>query len=234
MQEFTIPRGMAKNITKRRGRIHSYEAYDSARTAFLVVDMQNYFVEEGEQGYCAAARNIVPNINRLARAVRETGGLVVWIVMEASEESRQNWQNFHQTYLPENTEKRFASLGFDGHGFELWHELEAENADQTVIKARYSAFIQDSSNIEAVLRQRDIETVLVGGVATNVCCDSTARDCMMRGFRTLMVSDANASFTEEEHIGALRTFISVFGDVQSTDEVITRLIAGTAKRSAAG
>lgn len=232
MQEFTIPKGMAKKITRRRGRIHSYEAYDPASTAFLVVDMQNYFVEEGEQGYCEAARNIVPNINRLARAVRETGGLVVWIVMEASEESRENWKNLHETYLPELREIRFASLGAAGEGFKLWPELITDAADETVIKTRYSAFIEGSSEIEKVLRAHQIETVLIGGVATNVCCDSTARDCMMRGFRTIMVSDANATFSEAEHEAALTTFITFFGDVQETDEVIERLNAGVAKAAA--
>ena len=79
----------------------------------------------------------------------------------------------------------------------------------------------------------DIETVLVVGVATNVCCDSTARDCMMRGFRTLMVSDANASFSDAEHQAALTTFITFFGDVQSTDEVVERLTGAGAEQVAA-
>ena len=67
---------------------------------------------------------------------------------------------------------------------------------------------------------------IITGVATNVCCDSTGRDCMMRGFPTIMVSDGNASFTEDEHQAALLNFITYFGDVQSTDEVIGRIKAG--------
>ena len=67
------------------------------------------------------------------------------------------------------------------------------------------------------------DTIAIAGVATNVCCESTGRDCMMRGFRTIMVSDANASFSEAEHQAALLNFITYFGDVQSTEEVVARL-----------
>ena len=95
-----------------------------------------------------------------------------------------------------------------------------------------TAFIQGASNLEEILRGRGIDTIVITGVATNVCCDSTARDCMMRGFRTIMVSDANATFSEAEHAAALTTFITFFGDVQETDEVIERLNAGVGKAAA--
>lgn len=223
MQKFDIPEALAERISQRRGRLHAYEAFDPQTTALVVVDMQNYFMAEGELAYCAAAKDIVPNVNRLAGSLRDAGGLVVWIAMEASEESRTQWANFHETYLPEFRDTRFGSLGADGFGYKLWPDLDTRDADENVIKTRYSAFIEGSSNVEAVLRNRQIETVLVAGVATNVCCDSTARDCMMRGFRTIMVSDANASFSDAEHQGALTTFITFFGDVQPTEKVVWQI-----------
>lgn len=226
MKKFEVPEEIQARLVARRGRLHAYDVIDGASTALLVVDMQNFFMKEGELMCAPAARDIVPNVGRLANAVRMAGGLVVWIVMEATEESRESWRNFHELFHPEAAKRRFASLGAHGEGFKLWHELKSHASDRTVVKRRYSAFIQGSSEVESVLRSRHIETVLVAGVATNVCCDSTARDCMMRGFRTIMVSDANASFTEAEHLAALRTFITYFGDVQSTDEVIARIGAG--------
>jgi ureidoacrylate peracid hydrolase len=164
-------------------------------------------------------------VERLAAALREAGGRVVWIVVEASEESREGWWNFHELFHPQAQARRFASLGAHGEGYRLWPAMRPQPQDLTVVKRRYSAFIEGSSDIEPVLRSLGIDTVLVGGVATNVCCDSTARDCMMRGFRTLMVSDANASFTEAEHEAALINFITYFGDVQSTAELIPQLQA---------
>lgn len=226
MPRFEIPPELRARLIARRGRIHAYDAFDAARTAFVIVDMQNFFMKDGELMCAPGARDIVPTVNRLARAVRTAGGLVVWVVMEASEESRTAWHNFHELFHETAANRRFASLGAHGIGYQLWPEMDVAPADKTVVKRRYSAFIQGSSEIESVLRAANIETVLVGGVATNVCCESTARDCMMRGFRTIMVSDANASFTEAEHNGALANFITYFGDVQSADEVLAHMRTG--------
>lgn len=233
MNKFEIPAELQKRLVARRGRLHAYDAYDPASTALLVVDMQNFFMKDGELMCAPAARDIVPSVNRLARALREAGGLVVWIVMEASEESRDAWENFHELFHPEARNRRFVSLGAKGEGYKLWHAMETAPADKTVVKRRYSAFLQGSSDIEQVLLRHGIRTALVAGVATNVCCESTARDCMMRGFRTIMVSDANASFTQAEHDGALLNFITYYGDVQSTEEVIQRLSVRAPAESAA-
>ena len=86
-----------------------------------------------------------------------------------------------------------------------------------------SAFIQGASPLEDRLRQASIDTVLITGTLTNCCCESTARDAMMRDFRTLMVHDANAARTDEDHVAGLRTFVQVFGDVIDTDRAIALL-----------
>jgi ureidoacrylate peracid hydrolase len=220
MAGFAVPPELRERLIARRGRLHAYDDYDPTTTALVVVDMQNFFMRPGEPMASAAARETVPNVNRLARTLRERGGRVIWILMEASEESKTAWRNFHELFRPEGREYRLASLTRDGAGHQLWHELEVEPTDDQVVKRRYSAMIQGASDLEDVLRRHAIDTVLIAGVATNVCCESTARDCMMCGFRTVMVSDANASFTEAEHEAALRNFITYFGDVQSTDEVL--------------
>ena len=101
------------------------------------------------------------------------------------------------------------------------------------MKRRYSAFIQGSSDIELVLKDNGIETILVCGVATNVCCESTARDAMMLNYRTLMVSDGCATATDEEHANALKAFYLHFGDVQATDELCARLEASAMRNAPA-
>lgn len=228
MEKFEVPEGLRKRLLAERGRIHSHESFLPSSTALLVVDMQNFFMVEGEMMAARATHAIVPNINRLACAVRDTGGLVVWIQAEAVEEFRDGWDPFRELFREEARNRRLASLRRDAEGFKLWPGLDVRPSDERVVKRRYSAFIQGASDIEKLLLRRKTETVLVTGVATNVCCESTARDCMMRGFRTIMVSDANASFTAAEHQAALLNFITYFGDVQSTDEMIARLTAGVA------
>jgi ureidoacrylate peracid hydrolase len=89
-----------------------------------------------------------------------------------------------------------------------------------VEKTRFSAFIQGSSNLVEVLRERGLDTLLITGTVTNVCCESTARDAMMLNFRTIMVTDGNAAVTDEDHNASLTAFYLTFGDIMSTDMLI--------------
>ena len=83
-----------------------------------------------------------------------------------------------------------------------------------------SAFIQGSSDLHEQLQAHGIKTVVVCGTATNVCCDSTARDGMFLDYEVIMVSDGCAAGTDEEHSAALLTFLLLFGDVMTADEVV--------------
>ena len=121
---------------------------------------------------------------------------------------------------PNGTAKRKRSLSVGGKGYELWPDLKVDPRDLIVEKNRYSAFIQGSSDLEAVLRQRGLDTLLITGTVTNVCCESTARDAMMRNFKTIMVTDGNAANTDEDHNAALANFYLTFGDIMSTDFAI--------------
>jgi len=225
MTKYEVPRELEQKLIARRGRLHAYDAFPAEKTALVVVDMQNFFMKAGELMAAEGSEAIVPNVNRLAKAVRDAGGRVVWIQAEVQDPDR--WLTFHDLLQDRALKARAASLGRAGEGFKLWPDLDVRPGDRHVIKNRYSAFLQGASDIEEVLRRDGIEYVLITGIATNVCCDSTGRDCMMRGFKTTMVSDANASFTREEHDAALLSFISYFGDVQSTDEVLACLESRT-------
>ena len=79
MHKVNIPQEYIDRVTARGGRAHSVDALDGPKTALIVVDMQLYFMAEGQPSECPVAREIVPNVNRLADAVRRNGGLVVWI-----------------------------------------------------------------------------------------------------------------------------------------------------------
>jgi nicotinamidase-related amidase len=121
-------------------------------------------------------------------------------------------------------------LAHEGH--QLWPLLEVKPQDAQIVKKRFSAFIQGSSDIASYLRGRGIDTLLIGGTATNVCCESTARDAMMLNFKVTMVHDCLATYTDEEHNGTLRNIYSLFGDVQTVDEAIASLKRGLAVKAA--
>ena len=74
--------------------------------------------------------------------------------------------------------------------------------------------------MESLLRDEGIDTILIAGTKTNVCCESTGRDAMMLDFKVVMVSDCCAALSDDEHLAALETFIQQFGDVMTAAEVI--------------
>lgn len=215
-------RAVEDRIVSIRGRLHAFDRLDPKKVALVVIDLQNMFMAPGAFYEVPAARAIVPAVNRLARVVRRTGGLVAWVQMIY--DPADPWTNFYDHMLsPEKAEgiRRALTPGNTGHA--LWPELEREPNDLVVQKTRFSVFIPNSSDIAQQLRQRGIDTVLITGTVTNTCCESSARDAMMMNFKTIMVSDANAAALEEAHAAALTNFFLVLGDVQTTDEVVALL-----------
>jgi ureidoacrylate peracid hydrolase len=234
MHKVSIPQSVVDRVIVRRGREHVFDDLDPAKTALVVVDMQNGFMLPGvAHTLCPMAEKIVPNVNRLAQAVRATGGAVVWIQTTFTEETLKSWSVYYDISRPEQNARRVAALSAGSKGHELWAGLEVAPGDLRVEKKRFSAFIQGSSNLDAVLRERGIDTLLITGTVTGVCCESTARDAMMLNYKTIMVSDGNAAMTDEEHNAALIQFYLTFGDVMSTDLLVDCLRRNAGKGLAA-
>ena len=234
MHKISIPKAVIDHVIHARGRERVFESFDPAKAALLVVDMQNGFMmEQVGHSVCPEAREIVPNINRLADALRTTGGTVVWIQNAATEETLQSWSVRVEMDGPERTRKRLESMTPGSKGYDLWAALTPAKTDLFIQKTRFSAFIQGSSNLEAELRSRGIDTVIVTGTVTNICCESTARDAMMRNFRTIMVTDGNAAMSDEMHNASLIAFYVRFGDIMSTDHLLAVLSRNSAQRTAA-
>jgi ureidoacrylate peracid hydrolase len=221
MHPFAIPPSVTDRVIERRGREHVYDNLDPARSALVVVDMQNAFMLPGiAHSLCPMAERIVPNINRLAQTVRATGGTVLWVKTTFTAEALRNWSTYFEMARPDRVAKRIEALTADSRGHELWSGLDVRAQDPIVEKNRFSAFIQGSSDLEAVLLRRGLDTILVTGTVTNVCCESTARDAMMLNFKTIMVTDGNAAMTDEDHAASLISFYLTFGDIMSTDTLI--------------
>jgi len=188
--------------------------------------MQNYFVSPDSEGQTNPAQAVVPAINRLATAMRELGGTVIWI-QNTTTNTRQAWSVRHELLSPAKAEYRLAAMEIDADGYQLWPTLEVRSEDTMLVKKFYSAFAQGSSDIVATLRAKGIEFVLIAGTYTNVCCQASAQDAMMLNFRTIMVSDCNAGSTPETHAATLNNFFEFFGDVLSVDEVLKRFTVST-------
>jgi ureidoacrylate peracid hydrolase len=146
---------------------------------------------------------------------------VVWVQATHTDTGRSAWPMFFENFVgPEQAAniRRKLSPGAEGHA--LFADLDVQPADLIVPKDRFSALIQGASDLEGQLRARNIESVIITGTNTNVCCESTARDAMMLDFRTFMVEDANAAFTDAEHVAGLITVAQVFADVLTTREMV--------------
>jgi len=230
MHALSIPKWAVERVVERHGTAHPYADLDPARTALVVVDMQNGFMVEGvAHALCRTAVEIVPNVNRLAAAVRRAGGRVVWIRNTYD----PTWLTMQANVRAEKVAKRIESMTEGSVGHQLYPELDIKPGDTIVQKYRFSAFLPESSDLAVRLRAGGYDTVLIAGTVTNVCCESSARDAMMMSFKTVMVSDANAANSDEEHNASLVNFYVTFGDVMDTAYLIERLEANADARIAA-
>jgi nicotinamidase-related amidase len=197
---------------ERRGRLNAFETIAPARTALIVIDMIPFFLDQNR--HC---RDIVPNINRIADALRHTGGTVAWVLPSPHEPYPELADEF---YGPEIARLYRNSAPGDHLPAKLGHGLEHRPTDLFVEKSGPSAFFPGLCPLPATLRERGVDTVLIVGTVTNVCCESSARDARAQGFRVVMVADANAARTDAEHNATLHTIYRSFGDVRPTAEIL--------------
>jgi ureidoacrylate peracid hydrolase len=215
-----LPADIAERLMRRRGKLHLFDALESRRTALVVIDMQRSFVLPEAASAVPAARAIVPAINRLAAALRAAGGCVAWVQATYTRSGPGYWPLFFDYMVtPALSAQILEGLVEGAPGHALWHELDVQAGDLRVKKNRYSAFFPGASDLPAKLRDRGVDTVVIAGTMTNVCCEASARDAMMDGFKTLLASDANAARSDAEHVASLASVAQFFGDVRRVDEI---------------
>ena len=225
MHDISIPEEVRRRIIERRGRFEIFDKIDPARTAILIIDMQKAFVDEGAPIEVPLARRLIPNINRLAAAGRAAGSRVVWAKMTAwVRDGSTSWPVFYQHFATPEFGKRHLSALTEGSPLHsLSAGLDVRPEDWIVLKTRFSAFIQGASSLDAQLRENGIDSLVIAGTLTNRCCESSARDAMMIGYKVIFVEDANATLSDDEHVAALVNVATAFGDVRTTDAVVKML-----------
>jgi nicotinamidase-related amidase len=215
-----------------RGRqLNDFHDVDPARTAFVAIDMQNVFLAPGEVFGNPNALAIAGTVNRLAAAFRAAGSTIVWTrqtVDHRPPRAMPDWQ--YDLSIPE-VRAAVATMEAGTHSHALHADMAVGPADIVIDKYRYGAFSCPGGALEAVLEVRDIDTIVIAGTLTNCCCDSTAREANMRGYRVFFLSDATATRTDEEHNAALLTIRLMFGDVRTTEEMLALLARATAGES---
>ncbi len=224
MHSVEIRKEIAERVVARRGRLHLFDKLDPKKTALLVIDMQNAFVAPGAPVEVPAARDIVPAINRLATELRKRKVPVIWVLHENAKDG-SDWDGFFGAFVSDR-KKAAGALSAGSEMQKLWPKLEIAPQDLRVAKNRYSALIAGSSLLEKELKKREIDTILVAGKKTNVCCECTARDAMMLDYKVVMLSDCTAALSDDEHRATLENIIQQFGDVRTADETLQLLGRG--------
>jgi nicotinamidase-related amidase len=211
-----LPPALVARMSAKRGRSHAFDDLNPAATALVVIDMTAMFVTGRSE---AAAVTVA--INRIARQLRRRGGLVQWVVPVPF----QHAQLLAAVIGPDAAGRHQAAA--EGRDFEarLWPDLDVQAGDQHARKSLYSAFFPGSSDSAEQLARLGIDTVIIAGALTDVCCDASARDAFSLGFRVIMVADACIGSSEDAHANALASIFRNFGDVRSSDEILELLSA---------
>ncbi len=191
---------------------------DPKQTAVLVVDIQNDFCAAGgtfdRSGKdLTFMRSVVPKVGSFLREVRHSGAKVIWIKMSLADQ----W--IGDPWRVNLVRRDLLSICVPGTWGEDYYEIRPAPGDIEVAKYRYSAFV--GTNLELILKRLGIKTLIMTGMATNVCVESTARDAFMRDFYVVFLEDCLAAGTREAHEASLRTLGDSFGFVTSSSEVVT-------------
>ena len=186
-----------------------------AKSAVIVVDVQNDFCRaEGVLGKAGqptgAAMKMIPTLQRLLGAARASGTPVIFVktIHEAATDSDAwTWR------LPGGSVCCLKNTW----GAEFT-EVAPLPDEPVVIKHRYSGFI--NTRLDSVLRTLKIESLIMTGVATNLCVESTARHGYMLDYHIVFLSDCTAAYSMEEHEGSLYNMRMHFGVVATAGDVI--------------
>jgi ureidoacrylate peracid hydrolase len=221
MHAKSIYPSVIERIEQRRGGVPVFGSLDSRRTAHIVVDLQNGFMAPGAVAEIGEAREVVPAVNRISAALRAAGGLVVYIQNTFDEEAIRTWSTYFDYFCSPSRRARMIEAftpGSEGHA--LWPGLDVQAEDLQVRKRRFGAFAPGASDLHAILQARGVDTLIITGTASQVCCESTARDAMMLNYKVFFVADGNATFTDQEHNATLSAMAYTFCDVIDSDALI--------------
>jgi len=185
---------------------------DKDSTALMVIDMQRFFVEPGSPLSLEHGNVIIPTVKKLIDGFRSAGFPVIYTrhVHHADGSDAGNlgwwWDGMIIEGSPES---------------EINAELAPLPGEKVIFKHRYSSFL--NTDLETVLRGKNIKDVVITGVMTNLCCETTARDAFMRDYRVTFLADATGAATEEMHLATLTNLAFGFARVALADDVLREI-----------
>ena len=226
----------ARELSSRPLLVELEQKVDPAHAALVVVDVQNDFCAPGgmmdrEGNDLSAVQTMGAALPRLVEAARSAGALVVFVRNVYSTDGNTYLSD---VWLEQAARQRKGSYtvspvcapgSWEG---EFYGDARPLPGEPVVTKHRFSAF--HNTDLETVLRARSIRTVVLAGVASNVCVETTAREAFVRDYYVVFLSDGTATYDRAAHEATLRVVDQFFGQVATIDEVVAcwRALAVTA------
>jgi biuret amidohydrolase len=207
---------------------------DPTKTAVIVVDMQNDFVADGAPMETPAARAMVPKLAEALNICRGAGARVIYTAhVHRRDGSDMGLFNMHPPIASR-------SALVDGTpGVDIYSALAPAPGEHVIKKHRYSGFF--GTDLDIILREWGIDTVIVSGTTTENCCLATARDAMFRNYRVVFLSDATATYdypdrgfgpmpNADVHHATLVILAASTAHVMSVAEMSARMLADHGSR----
>jgi nicotinamidase-related amidase len=182
---------------------------DAKTTAFVTIDLQQGIVGRPMAPHGAA--DVIQRCATLASTLREKGGLVIYVHALANE----------FVHLPADAPSPRPATPFPASASELVPEAGRLPADPQIAKRQWGAFY--GTNLEQQLRRRGIRTIILGGVATNIGVESTARAAFDQGYELVFAEDAMSSMSAEMHEFPFKYIFPRMGRVRSTEQIIAAI-----------
>jgi ureidoacrylate peracid hydrolase len=182
------------------------------KAALLVIDMQYFFLDPASPTYTCGGLAILPNIKKAIQAFRLANRPVIFTRHVHHADGLDAgimgwwWEGMCLEGSPES---------------EIHQDISPKHNEKVISKHRYSAFYH--TDLETVLRVLKIEDIVITGVMTNMCCESTARDAFYRDYRVFFLADGTGSITEEMHLASLLNLAFGFSHVTNVDTVLAQL-----------
>ena len=221
LESYVTTETLAALTSKWLEKIRPYNQHDmtlrSDRSALLVIDMQLFFLDPASPTFTSGGAAILPSIKRLVETFRGAGRPVIFT------------RHVHQ---PGDLDSGIMGWWWEGMCLEGSQESEIHPSiaplpgEKVVFKHRYSAFY--NTDLETVLRCLKVEDLVITGVMTNMCCESTARDAYFRDYRVFLPADATGSINEEMQLASLMNLALGFAFVTTSDMIEAQLAAESA------
>jgi len=218
-EPFVTPETLPSKAREWKARLEPYvrrhRQPDGDHAALIVVDMQRYFIDPGAGGFTAGGPAILNNLKLLLGCFRAAGLPVIYTRHAHSDLAYDGgmmaewWGDHIMEGTPES---------------EIHSEVAPAPEDRIITKHRYSAFF--NTDLESSLRCRGVTDLVITGVMTNLCCESTARDAFFRNFRVFFPLDATGAVREEFHLSALINLAYGFAYITDTEELLGQLSRG--------